>query len=97
MLSLDYWGIPLYWAACEMWLEAVESVGYVDQELIRDALAAFEDDPAETILGETWYRMYGTPGYGGGNFDYVCHTVSLQCLNTLLIVTAEKQISAEQR
>ena len=74
MLSLDYWGIPLYWAACEMWLEAVESVGYVDQELIRDALAAFEDDPAETILGETWYRMYGTPGYGGGNFDYLCHT-----------------------
>jgi len=74
MLSLDYWGIPLYWATCEMWLEAVESVGYVDQELIRDALAAFEDDPAETILGETWYRMYGTPGYGGGNFDYLCHT-----------------------
>jgi hypothetical protein len=74
ILSLDYWGIPPYWAACEMWLEAVESVGYVDQKLIRDAMAAFEDDPADTILGDCWFRMYGTPGYGGGNLDYECHT-----------------------
>ena len=22
----------------------------------------------------TWYRMYGTPGEGGGNQDYLCHT-----------------------
>jgi hypothetical protein len=74
ILSLDYWGIPLYWAACEMWLAAVEEVGYVDQRLIRDALAALEDDPADTILGDCWFRMYGTPGYGGGNLDYLCHT-----------------------
>jgi len=74
ILSLDYWGTPCYWAGMEMWLEAVERVGYVDQELLRDALAGLEDDPADTILGETWFRMYGAPGEGGGNLDYLCHT-----------------------
>ena len=75
IFSLDYWGIPCYWSGLQMWLAAVESVGYVDQELIRDALAAFEDDPMETVMAdETWFRMYGTPGNGGGNLDYLCHT-----------------------
>ena len=74
MLQLDYWGIPLYWAGMEMWLEAVERVGYVDQEKLRDALAALEDDPADTILGDCWFRMYGASGEGGGNLDYLCHT-----------------------
>jgi uncharacterized repeat protein (TIGR02543 family) len=74
ILSLDYWGIPLYWAGLEMWLEAVESVGYVDQELLRDALAGFEDDPVDTILGDCWFRMYGAQGEGGGHLDYLCHT-----------------------
>jgi len=73
ILSLDYWGIPCYWAGLEMWLMAIEDVGYVDQELIRNALAAFEDDPADTVLGDCWFRMYGTPGQGGGNLDYLCH------------------------
>jgi len=71
---LDYWGIPCYWAGMEMWLDAVEDVGYVDQELLRDGLAGFETTPTTTILGDTWYRMYGSPGYGGGNLDYICHT-----------------------
>jgi len=74
MSQLDYWGFPLYWAGMEMWLEAVERVGYVDQELLRDALAGFEDNPADTILGDCWFRMYGAPGEGGGNLDYLCHT-----------------------
>jgi hypothetical protein len=74
ILSLDYWGTPLYWAGMEMWLEAVERVGYVDQEKLRDALAALQDDPADTILGECWFRMYGGHGEGGGNLDYLCHT-----------------------
>ena len=74
VLSQDYWGTPIYWAGLEMWLEAVERVGYVDQELLRDALAALADDPADTILGECWFRMYGTHGEGGGNLDYLCHT-----------------------
>lgn len=72
---LDYWGIPLYWAGLEMWLAAVEEVGEVDQTLIRNALAGFEANPVETILAdETWFRMYGVPGAGGGNLDYLCHT-----------------------
>jgi uncharacterized repeat protein (TIGR02543 family) len=74
ILSLDYWGTPLYWAGLEMWLEAVERVGYVDQELLRDALAGLKDDPADTILGECWFRMYGANGEGGGHLDYLCHT-----------------------
>jgi hypothetical protein len=74
ILSLDYWGMPLYWAGLEMWLEAVERVGYVDQEKLRDALAGLEDDPADTILGDCWFRMYGAHGEGGGSLDYLCHT-----------------------
>jgi len=74
ILMLDYWGTPLIWAGLEMWLEAVERVGYVDQELLRDTLAGLKDDPADTILGECWFRMYGTSGEGGGNLDYLCHT-----------------------
>lgn len=73
-LCLDYWGTPCYWAGLEMWLEAVERVGYVDQEKLRDALADLENDPADTILGDCWFRMYGTNGEGGGNLDYLCHT-----------------------
>jgi len=73
VLQLDYWGTPCYWAGLEMWLEAVERVGYVDQEKLRDALAALEDGPADTILGDCWFRMYGAPGEGGGNLDYLCH------------------------
>jgi hypothetical protein len=71
---LDYWGIPCYWSGLEMWLQAVEDVGYVDQDLLRDALAAFETTPADTIMGDCWYKMYGTGGSGGGNLDYLCHT-----------------------
>jgi hypothetical protein len=74
VLSQDYWGTPLYWAGLEMWLEAIERVGYVDQELLRDALAGLEDDPADTVLGECWFHMYGARGEGGGNLDYLCHT-----------------------
>jgi hypothetical protein len=74
ILSQDYWGTPLYWAGLEMWLEAVERVGYVDQELIRDAMASFEDDPADTILGDCWFRVSGAHGEGRGHLDYVCHT-----------------------
>ena len=70
--NMDWWGAPLYWAAMEMWQEAVEGLGYINQDHIRDALAAFdEDDPAETILGDTWYTMFGN---GGGIMAYECHT-----------------------
>ena len=52
----------------------VKPANIVDQQLLREALAATETTPVDTIMGETWYRMYGAPGYGGGNLDYLCHT-----------------------
>jgi len=74
ILSLDYWGIPCYWAGLEMWLQAVESVGYVDQTLLRNALASFETTPVATVMAdETYFQMYGDPGKGGGNLAYICH------------------------
>jgi hypothetical protein len=69
---IDFWGHPCYWAACEMWLNVIEDAGDIGQELLREGLAATEDDPMTTILGDTWYRMFGTNG--GGNMDYLCHT-----------------------
>lgn len=73
ILCLDYWGIPLYWAGCEMWLQAIEEAGDLGQEDLRENLAATEATPYTTVLGETWYRMFGG-GLGGGNMDYLCHT-----------------------
>ena len=32
ILTLDYWGIPCYWAGLQMWLAAVEQVGYLYQQ-----------------------------------------------------------------
>ena len=78
ILQLDYWGFIPYWSGLEMWLAAVEEVGYVDQDLLREALADFEDNPMSTVMAdECWFRMYGTPGQGGGNQDYLCHTGSI--------------------
>lgn len=69
---IDYWGHPLYWAACQMWLQAIEEAGDIGQELLRGKLAGTKDKPMTTILGSTWYRMAGANG--GGNMDYLCHT-----------------------
>jgi branched-chain amino acid transport system substrate-binding protein len=66
--NMDWWGAPLYWAAMEMWQAAVEEVGEVDQDAIRDALATGN---FTTVLGDTWYTMFGS---GGGILAYECHT-----------------------
>ena len=69
---LDWWGHPLYWAMADMWKEAVEAVGYVDQDLLRDELAGRgPGNPFTTILGPTWYTMFPP---GGGILAYECHT-----------------------
>jgi hypothetical protein len=73
-LAVDYWGDPCYWAALQVWQQAVESVGYVSQKGLRDALAATETTPVMTVLGSTNYKMFGLPGQGGGNLDWECHT-----------------------
>ena len=68
---LDWWGHPCYWAALEMWRAAVEEVGYVSQDGLKDALAGSEANPLPTVFGDTWYTMYGD---GGGMLAYECHT-----------------------
>jgi hypothetical protein len=68
---LDWWGHPCYWAGMEIWKAAVEEVGYVSQDELKDVLAGTEDDPISTIFGDTWYTMFGD---GGGVMAYECHT-----------------------
>ena len=73
-LLLDYWGMPCYVAAAEMWQYAVEDVGSLDNTAIRAALASYNStNPASTVLGDTWYEIFGA-GYGGGILSYKCHT-----------------------
>jgi branched-chain amino acid transport system substrate-binding protein len=49
----DYWGHPLYWAGLEVWKQAIEKAGTLDQEKIRDIIAT---EKFETVLGPTWYE-----------------------------------------
>jgi branched-chain amino acid transport system substrate-binding protein len=49
----DYWGHPLYWAGLEMWKEAIEKAGTLDQKVIRDLLA---QKKFKTVLGRTWFE-----------------------------------------
>ena len=71
--GLDYWGQPCYAAGLEMWVQAVEDAGNLDSADVRDALAAFNSgSPATTVLGETWFEVFGG-GYGGGILSYECH------------------------
>lgn len=46
----DYWGHPLYWAALEVWKQAVEKAGTLDNKKIRDIIAK---DTFNTVLGPT--------------------------------------------
>ena len=48
----DWWGHPFYWAGLECWKAAIEKAGTLNQEKIRDVLAAEQFD---TILGKTWF------------------------------------------
>ena len=70
---IDYWGHPLYWAALEIWQHAVEEVGYVSQDALKDVLRSYNsaENGVDTILGNTWYEIFGN---GGGILSYECHT-----------------------
>ena len=82
--GLDFWGHPLYWAALQIWQNAVEEVGQVgepagdflrlvvDQDELRDELASYNSyaNGVDTVLGRTWYTMFGD---GGGILAYECH------------------------
>ncbi|OGO11879.1 MAG: hypothetical protein A2Y93_16825 [Chloroflexi bacterium RBG_13_68_17] len=49
----DPWGHPLYWAGLEVWKQAIERAGTLDQTAIRDIIAAEHFD---TVLGDTWFE-----------------------------------------
>jgi ABC-type branched-subunit amino acid transport system substrate-binding protein len=86
--STDFWEPPLFWAAMEMWQEAVENAGQVlggnftiDQDDFRDYLAQNKFD---TVLGQTWYvgtvnggttwDTWPVPDPSGALMNYLCHT-----------------------
>ena len=76
----DFWGHPLYWAALQIWQNAVETVGYfsrwwdlvMPQDELRDELASYNSyaNGVDTVLGRIWYTMLGD---GGGILAYECH------------------------
>ncbi len=49
----DPWGHPLYWAGLEIWKQAVEKAGTLDQKTIRDIIAG---QHFQTVLGDTWFE-----------------------------------------
>ncbi len=76
--ALDYWGQPCYAAGLEMWLEAVEAAGNLDSVAVRNELAAFsESNPADTVLGDCWFEVFGVGGTGGGILSYDCHPAEI--------------------
>jgi branched-chain amino acid transport system substrate-binding protein len=53
----DWWGHPFYWASLDIWKAAIETAGTLDQEKVRDVIAAASaDNPLETVLGPTWFE-----------------------------------------
>ncbi|MBI4790542.1 MAG: amino acid ABC transporter substrate-binding protein [Chloroflexi bacterium] len=49
----DWWGHPFYWAGLEMWKQAIEKAGTLDQKKIRELLAT---EKFPTVLGSTWFE-----------------------------------------
>ena len=48
----DWWGHPFYWAGLEIWKQAIEKAGTLDQKKIRDIVAT---QHFNTVLGDTWF------------------------------------------
>ncbi len=59
----DYWGHPLYWTGLEIWKQAIEKAGTLDQAKIRDIIAS---EHFQTVLGDTWFER--------GLLSKECHT-----------------------
>lgn len=66
----DWWGHPCYWAGLQIWKQAIEQAGTLDQDAIRDIIA---NGTFDTVLGETWFDMAGD-GAGGGLLSKDAHT-----------------------
>jgi branched-chain amino acid transport system substrate-binding protein len=63
-MTLDWWGHDVYWTALEVFQQAIERAGTLDQEKIRDIIA---NEKFNTILGETWFenQMLARECYAG--------------------------------
>lgn len=59
----DPWGHPLYWAGLEIWKQAIEKAGTLDQDAIREIVAT---EHFQTVLGDTWFDK--------GLLSKDCHT-----------------------
>ena len=57
--NLDWWGHPYYAPLVQIWQEAIEATGTLDQDVIRDYIATHHFD---TILGDTYFVMSGDGG-----------------------------------
>jgi branched-chain amino acid transport system substrate-binding protein len=57
--NLDWWGAPYYLPLVEIWEQAIEATGTLDQDVLRDYIATHHFD---TILGDTWFDIFGDGG-----------------------------------
>jgi branched-chain amino acid transport system substrate-binding protein len=60
--AVDWWGHLMYWASVQIFEQAVEKAGTLNQEKIKDVLATEKFD---TALGPTWFE--------GGLLAPACH------------------------
>jgi len=56
---LDWWGHPYYAPLVQIWQEAIEETGTLDQDVLRDYIATHHFN---TILGDTYFEMFGDGG-----------------------------------
>jgi branched-chain amino acid transport system substrate-binding protein len=63
-MTLDWWGHDVYWCGLEVFQQAIERAGTLDQKKIRDIIA---NEKFTTILGETWFenQMLARECYAG--------------------------------
>jgi ABC-type branched-subunit amino acid transport system substrate-binding protein len=66
--NLDWWGTPLYEPTCDIWEQAIEATGTLDQDDIRDYIATHHF--VTKLIPDCYYNMYGD---GGGLMAMECH------------------------
>lgn len=61
---LDWWGHNIYWTSLEIFQQAIEKAGTLDQSKIKDIL---HNEKFETILGTTYFenQLLAKPCYSG--------------------------------
>ncbi len=82
----DPWGHPLYWAGLEIWKQAIEKAGTLDQAKIREIIAT---EHFQTVLGDTWFE--------NGLLSKDCHTGEIgQWINGVYeVIGPERWATAE--